>query len=198
MKFNTKLLLGSSIILSVFYSCNSESNTDSTSSNSEASNRLHFSFKTPDWERWVDCDLDFPANAKNDSTNIISFYSASTKAALCFTYPKDSSKIVKNRELKKYKIKSYLDNEEPFQFSQKLPLDQNSLDDLSKKLVSNEGFSDEEYNQVTEVKYIKSETNYSIFRVKCSYKLKARIISTPEISKPVSGTFTFLVRTTKI
>ena len=198
MKFNTKLLVGFSFLMSVFYSCNTESNTDSASSNSDAFNKLHFSFKTPDWERWVDCDLDFPANALNDSTNIISFYSASTKAALCFTYPKDSSKIVKNRELKKYKIKSYLDNEEPFQFSQKLPLDQNSLDDLSKKLVSNEGFSDEEYNQVTEVKYIKSETNYSIFRVKCSYKLKARIISTPEISKPVSGTFTFLVRTTKI
>jgi hypothetical protein len=146
----------------------------------------------------VNCELDFPIIALNDSTNVIAFSSASTNASLCFSYPKDSSKIVNNRELKRFKIKSYYDNNEPFQFSQKLPLDQNSLDDSTTKLVSNEGFSETEYNEVTEVKYIRSELNNAVFRVKCIYKLNARIISTPEISKPVSGTFTFLVRTSKI
>ena len=134
----------------------------------------------------------------NDSTNVIAFDSASTNASLCFTYPKDSSEIVKNRELKRYKIKSHFDNDAPFQFSLKLPLDKNSLDDLTKWVVSNEGFSETEYNEVTEVKYIKSETNNAVFRVKCNYKLNARIIATLEMSKPVSGTFTFLVRTSKI
>jgi hypothetical protein len=195
MKKIAKLTLALSFpILFIGYSCSNETSSESTN-NSDA---LHFSFKTPDWERWVKCELDFEPITLNDSTNILSFSSASTNASLCFSYPKDSSKIVNNRELKKFKIKSYLDNDAPFQFSQKLPLNQNSLNDLTTKLVSNEGFSDTEYNEVTEVKYIKSEINNAVFRVKCNYKLNARIISTPEISKPVSGTFTFLVRTSKI
>jgi hypothetical protein len=195
MKKIAKLTLALSFpILLIGISCSKEMNSENYS-NSDA---LHFSFKTPDWERWVNCELDFEPITLNDSTNIIAFSSASTNASLCFTYPKDSSKIVNNRELKRFKIKSYYDNNEPFQFSQKLPLNQNSLNDLTTKLVSNEGFSETEYNEVTEVKYIKSETNNAVFRVKCNYKHNARIISTPEISKPVSGTFTFLVRTSKI
>jgi len=195
MKKIAKITLALSFpILLIGISCSKDMNSENYS-NSDA---LHFSFKTPDWERWVNCELDFEPITLNDSTNIIAFSSASTNASLCFTYPKDSSKMLNNRELKRFKIKSYYDNNEPFQFSQKLPLNQNSLNDLTTKLVSNEGFSDTEYNEVTEVKYIKSETNNAVFRVKCNYKLNARIISTPEISKPVSGTFTFLVRTTKI
>ena len=197
MKKAAKIIVALSFpLLLIDSSCSKETSSDSSSSNS--TDRLHFSFKTPDWERWVNCELDFPVIALNDSTNVISFSSASTKASLFFSYPKDSSKIVNNRELKRFKIKSFSENDEPFQFSQKLPLDQNSLDDSTTKLVSNEGFSETEYNEVTEVKYIRSEVNNAVFRVKCIYKLNARIISTPEISKPVTGTFTFLVRTSKI
>jgi hypothetical protein len=197
MNKTSKIILALSIpIVLISSSCSKETNSDSSSSSSR--DLLHFSFKTPDWERWVNCELDFPIISLNDSTNVIAFSSASTNASLCFSYPKDSSKIVNNRELKRFKIKSYYDNNEPFQFSQKLPLDQNSSDDSTTKLVSNEGFSETEYNEVTEVKYIRSELNNAVFRVKCIYKLNARIISTPEISKPVSGTFTFLVRTSKI
>ena len=197
MKKTAKIIVALSFpILLIGSSCSKETNSDSSSGNS--SDRLHFSFKTPDWERWVNCELDFPVIALNDSTNVISFSSASTKASLFFSYPKDSSKIVNNRELKRFKIKSFSENDEPFQFSQKLPLDQNSLDDSTTKLVSNEGFSETEYNEVVEVKYIRSEVNNAVFRVKCIYKLNARIISTPQISKPVTGTFTFLVRTSKI
>ena len=197
MKKFAKIIVALSVpILVIGSSCSKETSSDSSSINS--SDRLHFSFKTPDWERWVNCELDFPVIALNDSTNVISFSSASTKASLFFSYPKDSSKIVNNRELKRFKIKSFSDNDEPFQFSQKLPLNENSLDDSTTKLVSNEGFSETEYNEVVEVKYIRSELNNAVFRVKCIYKLNARIISTPEISKPVTGTFTFLVRTSKI
>jgi hypothetical protein len=197
MNETLKIILALSIpIVLISSSCSKETNSDSSSSNS--SDRLHFSFKTPDWERWVNCELDFPVIALNDSTNVISFSSASTKASLFFSYPKDSSKIVNNRELKRFKIKSFSENDEPFQFSQKLPLNENSLDDSTTKLVSNEGLSETEYNEVVEVKYIRSELNNAVFRVKCIYKLNARIISTPEISKPVTGTFTFLVRTSKI
>lgn len=197
MKKFAKIIVALSVpILLIGSSCSKETSSDSSSINS--SDRLHFSFKTPDWERWVNCELDFPVIALNDSTNVISFSSASTKASLFFSYPKDSSKIVNNRELKRFKIKSFSENDEPFQFSQKLPLNENSLDDSTTKLVSNEGFSETEYNEVVEVKYIRSELNNAVFRVKCIYKLNARIISTPEISKPVTGTFTFLVRTSKL
>jgi hypothetical protein len=65
-------------------------------------------------------------------------------------------------------------------------------------VVSNEGFSETEYNEVAEVKYIKSELDNAVFRGKCIYKLNARIITTPEVSKPVAGSFTFLVRTSKV
>jgi hypothetical protein len=78
-----------------------------------------------------------------------------------------------------------------------LPLNENSLDDLTKKLVSSEGFSATEYNQVWEVKYLKSETNYAVFRVKCKYEMKMYLPTTPEVIKPVSGTFTFKIRTSK-
>lgn len=159
--------------------------------------QTHFSFKTPDWDRYVNCRLDFDAIALNDSTNVIAFDSASTNASLCFSYPKDSSEIVKNRTQKKYGIKSYFDNDEPFQFSLKLPLNKKSIDDVSKRLISNASTSKTEYNKVVEVKYIKSEPKHAVFMVKCMYNLKARVASAPKISKPVSGSFTFLVRTSK-
>lgn len=197
MKKTAKIIVP--LFFLVLFICSSYTKGPSSEfSSNNSSDQLHFSFKTPDWNGYVPCKLDFAAIALNDSTNVIAFDSASTNASLCFTYPKDSSEIVKNRELKRYKIKSHFDNDAPFQFSLKLPLDKNSLDDLTKRVVSNEGFSETEYNEVTEVKYIKSETNNAVFRVKCNYKLNARIIATLEMSKPVSGTFTFLVRTSKI
>lgn len=89
------------------------------------------------------------------------------------------------------------DNTAPFQFSQKLPLNESSLDDLTKKLISIEGFSDTEYNQLIEVKYLASEKDYAVFRVKCEFKMKTYLVSAPETIKNVTGSFTFNVRTTK-
>lgn len=189
------------IILSVLFfglvlnSCSSDSETSSIATTSDA---LHLAFKTPDWEKTINCDLlDLYPTVVNDSTSIVSASSASTRETFYFSYPNDSSKIVKAKYLKKYKIMSVYENVEPFQFSQKLPLDANSIDNLDKRLVSSEGFSASEYNQVLDVKYLKSEQNFAIFRVKCKYEMKAYLASTPEIIKPVSGTFTFKIRTTK-
>ena len=102
-------------ILLIVCSCSKETSSDCSAGNS--SDRLHFSFKTPDWERWVNCDLDFPVIALNYSTNVISISSASSKASLFFLYPKDSSKIVNDRELKRFKSKCFSENDEPFQYS---------------------------------------------------------------------------------
>lgn len=196
MKIKAKIIV--SFFFFVLFICSSYTKRPSAKGSlNKPSDQLHFSFKTPDWDGYVNCKLDFEAIALNDSTNIIAFDSASTNASLCFSYPKDSSEIVKNRNLKKYEIKSHFGNDAPFQFSLKLPFNKNSLDDLTKRLVSNAGFSATEYNEVTEVQYLKSEPKYTVFRVKCNYKLNARITATPKMSKPVFGTFTFLVRTSK-
>lgn len=196
-----KNILKTSLLYAVvllLFSCSSSDSTDSIVNTNTVSDNLHFAFKTPDWERTIDCSkLDFIPVVYNDSTYGISATSASTKETFCFTYPKDRSKIINPKYLKKHKIVSIYDNKEPFQLSQKLPLNENSLDDLSKKLVSSEGFSATEYNQVLEVKYLSTETNYMVFRVKCKYEMKTYLTTAPDIIKPVSGTFTFNIRTTK-
>jgi hypothetical protein len=188
------------IILStlLLFSCSSSDKTEINENPITVSDNLHFAFKTPDWERTIDCSkLDFIPTVYNDSTYGISATSASTQETFCFTYPKDGSKIINPKYLKKNKIMSIYENNAPFQLSQKLPLNENSFDNLSKKLVSAEGFSSTEYNQVLEVKYLSTEESYMVFTVKCKYEMKMYLPATPEVIKPVSGTFTFKIRTTK-
>ena len=185
------------IISIILTSCTTDEAKNSDSSN-PASLDLHFAFKTPDWERKIDCTLlDLYPIVFNDTTSGVSAYSASTKEAFCLTYPKDSSDIVRPHTYKKYKVMEYYSNEEPFQFSQKLPLDESSLDDLSKKLISKAGFSTTEYNQVTEIKYIKSEAQYAVFKIKGVYEMKTYLPLTPDVIKTVTGTYTFIIRTSK-
>lgn len=181
------------ILATGIYSC-----TESSDSTGTVSDNLHLAFKTPDWERNIDCTLlDLTPMVINDSTFGVGAMSASTRESFFFTYPRYSSKIVSPKYLRKYKIVAGDDNNAPFQFSQILPLNANSLDDDSKKLISFEGFSASEYNQVIEVKYLSSETNYDVFRVKCKYEMKMYLPLTPDVIKPVSGTFTLKIRALK-
>ena len=185
-------------LIILFNSCSSDENKDESDSESEVSEALHLAFKTPDWERYINCDrLDLIPNAINDSTNVVFASSESTRETFFFSYPKDSSKIVKAKILSKHKIMEYGNNNEPFQFSQKLPLDGNSIDDTTKRLVSSEGQSDTEYNQVIGIKYLKSESNYAVFRVQCKYEMKTYLIDATETIKNVTGTFAFKVRVAK-
>jgi hypothetical protein len=186
------------VLLILLTSCTTDENNDADGSNPAALD-LHFAFKTPDWGRKIDCTLlDLYPIVFNDTTSGVSAFSASTKEAFCLTYPKDSSEMVRPRTYKKYKVMEYYANEEPFQLSQKLPLNETSLDDLSKKLISKAGFSATEYNQVTEIKYIKSETQYAVFKIKCTYEMKTYLPSTPDVVKPVTGTYAFIIRTSKL
>ncbi len=185
------------IISTILTSCSADENKDSDSSN-PASLDLHFAFKTPDWERKIDCTLlDLYPSFVNDTTSSVSATSASTKESFWFTYPKDSSEIVRPRTYKKYKIMEYGYNEEPFQFSQVLPLDASSLGNSSKTLVSKAGFSVSEYNQVTEIKYIKSESQYAVFKIKCAYEMNTFLPQATDVIIPVSGTYAFIIRTSK-
>jgi hypothetical protein len=186
------------VLLLLLTSCTTEENKDADGSNPAALD-LHFAFKTPDWERKVDCTLlNLYPEFVNDTTSSVRATSASTKESFWLTYPKDSSQMVRPRTYKKYKIMEYGYNEEPFQFSQVLPLDESSLGNSSKTLVSKAGFSAVEYNQLTEIKYIKSETQYAVFKIKCTYEMKTYLPSTPDVVKPVTGTYAFIIRTSKL
>lgn len=186
------------VLLLFLTSCTTDEKNAADVSNATSLD-LHFAFKTPDWERKVDCTLlDLYPSFVNDTTSSVRATSASTKESFWFTYPKDSSEIVRPRTYKKYKIMEYGYNEEPFQFSQVLPLDASSLGNSSKTLVSKAGFSATEYNQVTEIKYIKSESQYAVFKIKCAYEMKTYLPSTPDLIKPVSGTYAFIIRTSKL
>lgn len=195
LKFYKLFFCGLIVLLG---SCTAE-DKDGSDSPDDVSAALHLAFKTPDWERYINCDkLDLFPYEKNDSTNVVSAESASTAEVFYFSYPKDSSKIVKAKLLSKHKIMEYGSNDEPFQFSQKLPLDANSINDITKRLVSAEGLSDTEYNQVIDVKYVKSEANYAVFTVRCKYEMNTYLVSTPETTKRTTGTFAFKIRTTKL
>jgi len=196
-----KLFVYGLVIL--FCSCTSEDGgkkdeLESDASTGEVSTALHLSFKTPDWEQHIDCEkLDLFPYAINDSTYTVSASSASTRESFVFSYPKTSAKMLKAKISLKHKITEYGSNEEPFQFSQKLPLNANSIEDTSKRLVSAKGLSDSEYNQVVKVELLGSEQNYDLFKVVCKYQMKAYLINDPATIKTISGTFAFKVRTSK-
>lgn len=192
---STLAIFVASFLLIILNSCSNDDPNSNTATNNQD---LHMAWKTPDWERKIDCsELNLDPIFFNDTTYAVSAYSASTKQAFCLTYPKDSSEIVRPKTYKKYKITEYYSNEEPFQFSQKLPLNESSIDDLTKKLVSKAGFSTTEYNQITEIKYLKSEKQYAVFRIKGTYQMNSYLTLTPDVIKPVSGTYCFVIRTSK-
>jgi hypothetical protein len=185
-----KILLG--ILFITIISCSKT--TDSTTNTSGISNDLHLSFVTPDWNRTINCDqLNlFPAYL-NDSTNYVSASSASTLETFCFSLPSDSSQMVKLTNLKKYSIRNFYENNSPFEFSQKLPLNSGS----SLRLVSLDSLSAFSYNEVTEINYVGFEATYCLFKVKCKYVMLTKEVGNETNIKPISGTFHFKVRTSR-
>ena len=78
-----KLLL-SSFLLLILFGCSSSE--DSPNDPNTISNNLHLSFTTPDWDKFINCDLLdlFPVSI-NATTNYVSATSASTKETFCFS-----------------------------------------------------------------------------------------------------------------
>ncbi len=193
------LLLAISSSLALF-SCtkNSDDNGENsgTTPNGEVSNSLHLSFTTPDWNRFIDCSLlDLNPIGINATTTYFAATSASTRESFNFSLPKDSSKMVLASNLKKYSIKNFGQNAAPFEFSQKVPI----TDGNATYLISSGGaISDSSYNEVTEIKYVGNETNYALWQVKCRYKMMAYELGNTANRKPITGTFHFKVRTTKL
>jgi hypothetical protein len=176
------------VFLASLASCSSDESGESTN------NSLHLKFKTPDWERTINCEkLDLIPFSVADDTYAVSATSASTNETFNFSYPKDSSTMNTTSNYKKYNIVEYGSNNAPFQFSQKLPENQGS----SERLISMQNQSDVYYNEVQKIEYVGHEANYSIFKVKCKYNMQTYLLSDETLIKDVSGTFYFKIRTTR-
>ena len=191
----TKTIIAVFSAVIILSSCTKES----TNNNGGGSESLFMSFKTPDWERTVPCDLlVFDPVAINDSTSKVFAESASTRHCFYFSYPLDSSEMTRPGNLKKYAIANYGENTEPFQFSQKLPMDANSLTDLTRRLASLEGFNATSYNEIQSISYVSSDNQYATFIVKGAYSLQAQqVASNPLVTKPVTGSYALKVKTTR-
>jgi PBP1b-binding outer membrane lipoprotein LpoB len=166
-----------------------------TPSASDISDALHMSFNTPDWSRFINCELlDFSPWPLDSYTNYVGSTSQSTNQSFYFSMPADSSAMNLTSNLKKYAIRDYSDYlQGPFEFSQKLPLQSGS----SARLISQDGLSAASYNEVAEIKYVGSEPNYALFKVKCRYKMMTYELNNPSNTKQVTGTFNLKVRTSK-
>lgn len=158
-------------------------------------NTLHMAFKTPDWERKIDCThLDLDPMGLNDSTSYVSATSASTNETFYFSFPRDSSAMVRTSNIKKYKIVVTGDNKRPFEFSQKLPVTAG----VQSKLISTEGLTSSSYNEVVEIRYVGSQGNYAQFQVKCRYSMNMYEALNESNKKLVTGTFHFKVKTKRL
>ena len=172
---NFKILILITTLATGLLSCKKEESNTLNSNSTEVDNSLHFSFKTPDWERKVDCShLNLLGDKKNDATLSVWVPSASTNATFIFNYPADYSTMVLKNNLKKYGIVDFAANEySTFTLALKLPLNQGSPE----RLISNTGFNENEYCQITEIKYLQSDEKTAQFAVKGKYSLQARVLN---------------------
>lgn len=179
-------------VMTLLFSCTKKSETDNSGDQS-----LFMSFNTPDWQRTIPCHLlEFPPDLINDSTSQAYSTSQSTRQIFYLTYPLDSSEMTRPGNLKRYPIMDYGSNNAPFQFSQKLPLDANSLDDLTKRLASLEGFDANSYNEIQSIQYLNSDNLTATFIVTGSYSMNAQhVASSPLVVKQVTGSYRLKLKT---
>jgi len=191
------LLLGLGLLIA---SCG-KSNDPSPDNNDDPgsapiANSLHIAFKTPDWQRHIDCThLEMPPTALGDNTFMISGTSASTLVTFYFAYPRKSAMLAQPSNIKKYGVSDVATPGDFFEMAMKLPLSEDKLSTEYGRLVSNEGNSQDEYTEITSIEKTGSEGSYDLYNIKGRYAFKARLV--PEdgsADKPVSGTFHFRVK----
>ncbi|PJJ59339.1 hypothetical protein [Hymenobacter chitinivorans] len=174
-------------------SCFEDGKENDPSPSQTVSESLHFAFKTPDWERHIDCTaLNLGFSTVSTKVAYVGATSASTSASFYFTYPADSSTLVQPSALGKYAIGEYQDNSGAYELSHKVP----TTDGSSGRLVSLAGKADNSYNEILAVKYVGHEGKYSLFEIKARYQMQMQEIlnGTRGVIKPVSGSFKFRVR----
>jgi hypothetical protein len=186
----TKILIALCALFLV--SCSGEENDNTNNNNGGVSNTLHLSFKTPDWEEFINCEqLDLYGYPVNETTNYVSATSASTKESFYFAIPVTKLAMDDPANLKKYAIREYGNVTAPFEFSQKLPVTKGA----DSYLISEEGLDDQSYNEVVAITFEGNDGNEAIYKVKCRYQMRAHELNNESNVKTISGTFHFKVRT---
>ena len=187
------VLAGAALAFGLTACFGSDDKKDDPTPSNGVSDSLHFAFKTPDWERTIDCErLSLPF-ATSNNVAYASATSASTNSTFYLTYPRDSSAIVAAANLRRYPIATFGNNTAPFELSHKLPL----TDGSAVRLVSQAGSGADAYNEIVEVKYAGREGNYALFNVKGRYQMQMTELNgnSSAAPRPVSGTFRFRLRT---
>lgn len=184
-------------VLLLIQSCSflgSDEDTPEPEKGDEVSNSLHFAFKTPEWEKFIDCThLDLPSSTLTEGVYYTFASSQSTRSTFVISFPADSSEIVKESSPGRYAIHSFGErNELPFEFALKLPLNNGS----SEYLVSRGGLSEDSFNEIVAVDYLGHEEGEAIFRLKGKYKMVMAVMQQEEVERVVSGTYSFKIRTT--
>src|SRR5688572_22870636 len=178
-------------LMLAFASCNDKEKDNDP----EPSESLYFSFKTPDWGHNIDCTpLDMPAWQFDSATYLTLSSGNPAPASFYFSYPKDSSQIVKPANLKQYSIQELGQHTGPFQLSLILPLTSSST---NKWLTSKAGQSPKSYNEILAVTYDGHNATEAFFKVKGKYQMQTVEVIDTSIQKAVFGTYHFRIRTTR-
>lgn len=185
--------LGASAALGLASCFEKSKEDDPTPTSTTVSESLHFAFKTPEWERQIDCThLNLGFSTVSAKVAYVGATSASTGASFFFTYPADSSALVQSTGPGKYAIGEYQDNSGAYELSHKVP----TTDGGSGRLVSLAGLAANSYNEILAVKHVGHEGKYSLFEIKARYQMQMQEIvgGVRGVTKPVSGSFKFRVR----
>jgi hypothetical protein len=156
---------------------------------------LYFFFKTMDWEQSISCEnIDLPAWQLDSVTYLTLSSSNPAPASFYFSYPKDSSQIVKPANLKKYSIQEVGQHTGPFQLSLILRLTKSNRNQW---LNSNAGQSAAFFNEIIAVTYDGHNTNEAFFKVKGRYQMQTASLIDSSLQKTVLGMYQLRIRTTR-
>lgn len=169
----------------LFINCKKEKADEPVPGDSES---LYMAFYAPGWGEKINCDL-LQLNAT--TTDVLTAESQSTGEKFYLYVPADSSDWAQPANLKKYAI-GFSSN---FEFNQTLPAERGS----STRLIGIEQLSDSSYNEVTEIKYHKSDNTGAYFIIKARYKMKMKVLysSAADAVKYVYGDYRLMVKTNK-
>ncbi len=150
------------------------------------SDNLHFAFKTPEWERQIDCEqLAMPFSSYNGVAGV-GGTSASTAVAFYFQYPADSTALVQAAVLRRYPIARQIAGSRLGELSLRVPVTAGS----SSFLMPKAGQSATSYNEIVSVKYTDRRNGYPRFDIKCRYQAMMGLATDSTAAlRPVSGTY---------
>ncbi|MCO4292363.1 hypothetical protein NF867_05740 [Solitalea sp. MAHUQ-68] len=171
----------------LFAGCAKPEDDGTPSDSDSSSDKLHFSFNSPDWHANIDCErlvLDAAAYGSLNAT------SESTNSTFYLTVPSKSDEMADPANIKRYPIGTDV----LFNFNLKLPITSGS----STRLIGINQFDDNSYNEIVSIQLDHADANYAYYKVKGKYKMVMKIIGeTNETRKNVYGDYLLMIKTSK-